>query len=66
RPHGAVQAIEVSAAACAFLDACAAGRPMMDAALAALEIDSAVDLSLLMATLLDAGAFASAAKEESR
>lgn len=58
RPHAAVQAIEIDAAACAFLDACGAGETLAEAAAAALQTDAAVDLSSLMATLLDAGAFA--------
>ena len=67
RPHGAVQAIQVDAAACAFLDACAAGRSMTEAASAAIRTDPTVDLSALMASLLNAGAFASGqATEELR
>ena len=67
RPHGAVQAIQVDAAACAFLDACAAARSMTEAASAAIRTDPTVDLSALMASLLNAGAFASGqATEELR
>lgn len=67
RPGGAVQAIQIDAAACAFLAACAAGSRLADAAAAALQADSAADLSALMASLLDAGAFESESMtEESR
>ncbi len=67
RPHDAVQAIRIDAAACAFLDACAAGYPIGAAASTALQADMTVDLSALMASLLNAGAFASdATTEESR
>jgi len=56
RPHGAVQAVEIDAAGCAFMDACANGNTLADAALTALEVDRNVDLARLMATLLEAGA----------
>lgn len=58
RPHSTVEAIEMSAGGCAFVDACAAGCALSDAGLAALEADHDVDLSGLMAQLLQAGAFA--------
>lgn len=57
RPHDAVEARCIDAAACAFLDACAAGHTLADAALAALATDPQTDLAQLMAGLLDAGAF---------
>ena len=57
RPRDAVQDIDLDAAGCAFLDACAAGRTLADAALAALEVDPAADLARLSAALLAAGAF---------
>jgi hypothetical protein len=57
RPGGAVQWAALGAAACAFMDACAAGQPLALAAEQALAREPGVDLSLLMATLLDAGAF---------
>ncbi len=41
----------------AFLDACAAGRPLADAALAAVDAEPGIDLSQTMARLLAAGAF---------
>jgi len=56
RPKAAVEHVELDAAACAFLDACAAGRPLADAAAAALAASTATDLARLMAGLLDAGA----------
>lgn len=59
RPHSAVAAIRIDAAACAFLDACSAGEPLSRAALVALERDPACDLSQTMSTLLGAGAFGS-------
>lgn len=58
RPRGAVEDIDLDAAGCAFLDACAAGRTLADAALAALEVDPGTDLARLTAALLAAGAFA--------
>ena len=58
RPRDAVEWIALDAAACAFLDACAAGESLAVAAEAALAVDSATGLSALMASLLDAGAFA--------
>lgn len=57
RPHDAVQLHPLSRAGCAFLDACAAGSTLADAARAALDVDSTVDLGCLMTTLLEAGAF---------
>ena len=58
RPRAAVEHVELDAAACAFLDACAAGRTLADAAAAALAAIAETDLVRLMARLLDAGAFA--------
>jgi hypothetical protein len=57
RPGGAVEARCIDAGACAFLDACASGATLSEAALAALAIDDSINLTQLMATLLDAGAF---------
>jgi hypothetical protein len=57
RPDGAVEARCIDAGACAFLDACASGATLADAALAALAADDSIDLTRLMANLLDAGAF---------
>ena len=58
RPGGAVQSVGLDAGGCALLDACAAGRSLADAAQAALSANARVDLAQLMATLLNAGAFA--------
>jgi hypothetical protein len=57
RPLGAVQHVEVGAAACAFLDACAAGETLAQAAGAALDARPDTDLAHLMAQLLEARAF---------
>jgi hypothetical protein len=57
RPGGAVENVDLDAAGCAFLDACAAGGTLADAAGAALTVDAQADLASLMAQLLEAGAF---------
>jgi hypothetical protein len=57
RPYAAVEAIELSAGGCAFMDACAAGAGLSDAGLAALDADQDIDLANLMTQLLRAGAF---------
>lgn len=57
RPRDAVLSIAVDAAACAFLDACSAGRTLDRAVRAALEANSDADLARLLVTLLEAGAF---------
>ena len=57
RPVGAVEHVALDAAACAFLDACAAGGTLADAAAAALAVNAETDLARLMAQLLEAGAF---------
>ena len=57
RPRNVVQWLAIDAAACAFLDACAAGRPLAAAADAALAVQGNTDLARLMSTLLAAGAF---------
>ena len=59
RPAGAVTWTALDAAGCAFLYACAAGRPLAYAAGEALACDAGIDLAQLMAKLLDAGAFCS-------
>ena len=56
RPGDTVTGLILSAAGCAFLDACAAGRSLGDAATAALAVDTDVDLAALMTRLLEAGA----------
>ena len=58
RPRGAVLWVQLDAAGCAFLDVCAAGRPLAEAAVAALEAQEDADLAQLTKTLLEAGAFA--------
>lgn len=60
RPTAAVTWTALDAAGCAFLDACAAGRPLAHAASAALARQASTDLALLMTKLLQAGAFARA------
>jgi hypothetical protein len=60
RPHASVQHIELDAAGCAFLDACAKGSDLATAALEALAREPRADLAQLMQRLLEAGAFGSA------
>ena len=60
RPGGVVAWIALEAGGCAFLDACAAGRPLALAADQALSRQADCDLARLMAALLQAGAFCSA------
>lgn len=57
RPRGVVEWAALDAAGCAFLDACAAGHTLSEAARAALAADARADLSQLMARLLAARAF---------
>ncbi len=56
RPGAVVQWMALDAADCAFLEACSAGRPLADAAAAALEANPHIDLAHLLARLLNAGA----------
>jgi len=65
RPRGAVEWIALDAAACAFLDACAAGASLAAAAQAALDTQGDADLAQLMSTLLAAGAFSRMSFEQS-
>lgn len=58
RPADAVRWVELGSGGCAFLDACAAGATLEDAALAARGAEPEVDLAALLARLLEAGAFA--------
>jgi hypothetical protein len=58
RPYAAVEAHELSSGGCAFIDACAAGAPLLDAGLAARQVERGIDLATLMARLLRLGAFA--------
>lgn len=57
RPGGTVENVELDPAGCAFLDACAAGGTLAEAAGSALAVDAQADLASLMARLLEAGAF---------
>lgn len=57
RPHAAVEAVDLDAAGCAFISACAEGGTLADAAALALACDANTDLSALIARLLGAGAF---------
>ncbi len=57
RPRDAVQWVALDRAGCAFLDACAAGGTIADAAQASLGVQGNTDLARLMTTLLEAGAF---------
>lgn len=58
RPHGRIEWVQLSEAGCAFLDACAGGGTLTDAAMAALAVDPHADLALVMARTLEAGAYA--------
>jgi len=58
RPGRTVQWCQIDAAACAFLDACAAGGTLGAAAIDALTVDADCALTPLMARLLEAGALA--------
>ncbi len=64
RPLDAVVSREIGEPVCAFLDACAAGASLDDAAQAALAVDPAADLGGLMARLLECGAFAAQTSKE--
>ena len=57
RPHDAVQWRALDRAGCVFLDTCAAGGTLADAAQAALAVQPDADLGRLMTRLLEAGAF---------
>lgn len=57
RPQDSVQWRALDRAGCAFLDACAAGGTVAEAAQAALAARADADLGGLMAQLLEAGAF---------
>ena len=57
RPEAAVRSIPLDLAGCAFLDACAGGGTLADAAAVALAADAGADLSALLAATLDAGAY---------
>lgn len=57
RPAMEVRATAITHAECAFLDACAAARPLAQAAQAALAVDPGTDLASSLAHLIRAGAF---------
>lgn len=57
RPRHPVEWIPLDAAGCAFLDACAAGETLAEAAQAALRAQGDADLKPLMSALLKVGAF---------
>jgi hypothetical protein len=57
RPAAAVQWQQLSAGGCAFLDACAAGRTLSEAAAQAQTRQADIELDQLMSLLLQAGAF---------
>jgi hypothetical protein len=57
RPRDTVEWVALDAAGSAFLDACAAGATLAEAAQAALEVQGNADLAHLMSMLLAAGAF---------
>jgi hypothetical protein len=56
RPRDTVEWMPLDAAGCAFLDTCAKGGALADAAAAALEVNGKTDLAQLMSTMLTAGA----------
>ena len=58
RPRDAVQSCGIGEADCAFLDACAAGLPLADAAERAMHANPRTNLAALLGGLLRAGAFA--------
>ena len=57
RPGDEVLCCEIDAAGCAFLQACAQGLPLADAAEAALRVVPEAHLQTLLSTLLAQGAF---------
>ena len=57
RPADAVAWHPIDRAGCAFLDACASGLPLGEAAEQALTLDADCDLATMLQTLLRAGAF---------
>ncbi len=62
RAQAVVEWIPLDKSDCAFLDACAAGGTLADAAAAALAADAHADLAALMAKTLGAGAFGQRAR----
>lgn len=57
RAHSAVEWVALDVAGCAFLDTCASGGTLSEAASSALTAQADTDLQRLMVTLLEAGAF---------
>jgi hypothetical protein len=64
RPRDAVNWLPLDAAGCRFLDVCAAGGALIDAAEAAHRAQGDADLERLMSTLLAAGAFAATDRDD--
>lgn len=64
RPRDAVIWCALDHAGCVFLDTCANGGTVAEATQAALDVDKTADLSQLIATLLDAGAFSRICSED--
>ena len=65
RAIGVVRWRALDSAGCAFLDACARGEPLVKAAAAVLAVKGKADLARLMASLLEAGAFAGIGRSQS-
>ncbi|MCU0897261.1 MAG: DNA-binding domain-containing protein [Burkholderiales bacterium] len=65
RPRDSVRWMSLGRGGCAFLGACAAGETLGSAAAAALAADPDIDLSIFIATVLEAGAFAAVADADS-
>ena len=66
RPRDAVEWRALDAAGCAFLDACAAGGTLAEAAQAALDAQGDANLAKLMSTLLEVGAFSGMSRTDER
>jgi len=66
RPRDRVDAVPLGRAACVLLDGCAAGLPLAEAALVALEADRNADLRGVIAALLSAGAFVQGVDDDRR
>lgn len=65
RPRDTVRWREAGLGACAFLDACAAGLPLAEAAQASLRAQPGVDIANLLADLVSSGALAATAPSRS-
>ena len=64
RPFDAVAWQRLNRSHCAFLDACAQGRPLGEAAAAALDVDPETDIADLLARLLRSGALIRSTSDE--